>query len=59
MSVELMIGSARRYPLAPFTITKPEAHVLVLEGVVEGRRLQARLRKMALRGPRFHWVRDP
>lgn len=38
---------------------RPDANVLVLDGVIDGHRTQATLRRMALLGPRFHWVRDP
>jgi hypothetical protein len=54
-----MIGSIRAYPSDRFAITKLEADALLLDGAVEGHRTQARLRRMALLGPRFHWVRDP
>jgi uncharacterized membrane protein YphA (DoxX/SURF4 family) len=41
------------------SFVRPDANVLLLDGTVDGHRTQAKLRKMALLGPRFHWVRDP
>jgi uncharacterized membrane protein YphA (DoxX/SURF4 family) len=71
LTVKTMIGSFHTYPFAldsggkmmqvgkdRFSLTTPEADVLVLEGNLEGRRLRAKLRRMALR-PSFHWLYDP
>jgi uncharacterized membrane protein YphA (DoxX/SURF4 family) len=71
LTVKTMIGSFHTYPLAldrerkmmqigkdRFSLAAPEADVLVLEGHLEGRRLRAKLRRMALR-PSFHWLYDP
>jgi hypothetical protein len=41
------------------SFSRPDANVLVLDGVIDGHRTHATLRKMALLGPKFHWVRDP
>jgi hypothetical protein len=41
------------------SLARPDPNVLLLDGVVDGHRTQAKLRKMALFGPRFHWIRDP
>jgi hypothetical protein len=38
---------------------EPEAYVLVLDGIVDGRRLHARMRKMAAFSKKFHWIIDP
>jgi uncharacterized membrane protein YphA (DoxX/SURF4 family) len=62
LTVKNMIGAFHTYPFAlhsgPFSVAAPEDDVLVLEGALEGRRLRAKLRKMALR-PSFHWLYDP
>jgi uncharacterized membrane protein YphA (DoxX/SURF4 family) len=38
---------------------EPEAYILVLDGIVGGRRLHARMRKMAAFSKEFHWIIDP
>jgi hypothetical protein len=73
LDVELWIGSRTRYALdldragktltldgrARFTLAEPEEGVLVLEGRLDGRRTRAKLRRMRLSSPWFHWVTDP
>lgn len=44
---------------AAFSFVAPETDVLLLNGHLDGRPAQARLRKMALIGQRFHWVFVP
>jgi uncharacterized membrane protein YphA (DoxX/SURF4 family) len=71
LTVKLMIGSFKKYPLAldsgrktmrlgkdRLAVAAPEEDVLVLDGMLEGRRLRAKLRKMALK-PSFQWLYDP
>lgn len=72
LDVELSIGSRRRYALdldrarrtmtldrrAPFTFQEPEEGVLVLEGRLDGRRTHAKLRRVRLSSPWFHWLVD-
>jgi hypothetical protein len=68
LTVKKMIGSFRTYPLVldrglktmqigkdRLSIAAPEADVLVLDGILEGRRLRAKLGKMPLK-PSFHWL---
>ncbi|HEX7182530.1 MAG TPA: hypothetical protein VF756_11855, partial [Thermoanaerobaculia bacterium] len=73
LDVELRIGSRKRYALdldragktltldrrARFTFQEPEEGVLVLEGRLDGRRTRAKLRRMRLSSPWFHWITDP
>lgn len=72
LDVELRIGSRKRYALdldraektmtldrrARFTFQEPEEGVLVLEGTLDGRRTRAKLRRMLLSSPWFHWILD-
>lgn len=72
LDVELRIGSRRRYALdldmAGKTMTldrrdhctfqEPEEGVLVLEGRLDGRRTHAKLRRVRLSSPWFHWIND-
>jgi hypothetical protein len=44
---------------AELAVAEPEPDVLVLDGLVDGRRVQAKLRKAPLLGRSFHWVIDP
>jgi hypothetical protein len=43
---------------ARFTFEEPEEGVLVLEGRLDGRRTRAKLRRMRLSSPWFHWITD-
>lgn len=54
-------GKPRKAPGRQGTLSfsEPEPHWLVLEGEVDGRRIRAKLRRMALTAERFHWIRDP
>ena len=72
LDVELWIGSRKRYALdldmagktltldrrARFTFEEPEEGVLVLEGRLDGRLTRAKLRRMKLSSPWFHWITD-
>lgn len=72
LDVELRIGSRKRYALdldmtrktmtldrrSRFTFREPEEGVLVLEGRLDGRPTRARLRRMTLSSPWFHWITD-
>lgn len=72
LDVELRIGSRKRYALdldrakktmtldgrARFTLEEPEEGVLVLEGRLDGRRTRAKLRRVPLSSPWFHWITD-
>lgn len=72
LDVELRIGSRKRYALdldlaaktltldrqAHFTFREPEEGVLVLDGHLDGRRTHAKLRRMLLSSPWFHWIND-
>lgn len=44
---------------ADLSYTEPEADILLLEGTLNGRRLRARMRKMAAFSKEFHWIIDP
>lgn len=44
---------------ADLSYTQPEADVLVLDGIVDGRRLRVKMRKMAAFQKKFHWIIDP
>jgi hypothetical protein len=44
---------------ARFTFGEPEEGVLVLEGRLDGRGTRAKLRRMRLSSPWFHWITDP
>ncbi len=55
LDVELMIGSRKRFPKAAFSFAQPEPDMLI----VEGRRLRAKLRRMQLSSPWFHWILGP
>lgn len=73
LDVELGIGSRKRYSLAVDTaqrtmklggqgelsFTEPEPGVLILEGRLDGRPTRAKLRRMYLSGPWFHWILEP
>jgi hypothetical protein len=41
---------------AELNLSEPEASVLVLEGVLDGRPTRAKLRRMRLTTPWFHWI---
>lgn len=69
LSIELMTGAGKGYPLAldldrktmkldgdVMRLAAPQPDVLVLDGVLEGRRTQAKLRRMALIGKNFEWL---
>lgn len=72
LDVELWIGSRKRYALdldmvgktltldgrARFTWEEPEEGVLILEGGLDGRHARAKLRRMRLSSPWFHWITD-
>lgn len=71
LDVVLRIGSRKRYALdldlagrtmtldgARMSFRKPEADVLVMEGSLDGRRTRAKLRRMRLSSPWFHWIID-
>lgn len=71
LDVELAIGSRKRHALgldlAGKTMTvdgtrlsfrEPEEGVLVLEGRLDGRPTRAKLRRMKLSDPWFHWITD-
>jgi hypothetical protein len=72
LDVELWIGSRKRYALdldlagkvltldrrSRFTVQETEDGVLVLEGRMEGRHMHAKLRRMRLSSPWFHWITD-
>ena len=71
LDVQLAIGSRKRYALdldrAGRTMTldgtrlsfqQPEEGVLVLEGRLDGRSTRAKLRRMKLSDPWFHWIAD-
>ena len=72
LDVELRIGSRKRYALdldmagktmtldrrARFTFQEPEEGVLVLEGRLDGRHVRAKLRRVLLSSPWFHWILD-
>lgn len=72
LDVELRIGSRKRHALgldlagrtmtldgrARFTFQEPEEGVLVLEGRPDGRHTRAKLRRVKLSSPWFHWVTD-
>jgi uncharacterized membrane protein YphA (DoxX/SURF4 family) len=55
LDVELMIGSRKRFPKAAFSFVQPEPGVLI----VEDGRLRAKLRRMQLSSPWFHWILGP
>jgi hypothetical protein len=59
IDVELMIGSRKRYEKAAFSFAQPEDGVLIVQGPLEGRRLRAKLRRMQLSSPWFHWILGP
>ena len=70
LDVELWIGSRKRYALdldmarktltldrrVRLTFQEPEEGVLVLEGPLDGRPTRAKLRRMKLSSPWFHWI---
>jgi hypothetical protein len=72
LDVELAIGSRQRHALdldlarktmtldrrARFTFQEPEEGVLVLEGTLDGRHTRAKLRRMLISSPWFHWITD-
>jgi hypothetical protein len=55
LDVELMIGSRKHFPKAAFSFAQPEPDVLILEG----RRMRAKLHRMQLSSPWFHWILGP
>jgi uncharacterized membrane protein YphA (DoxX/SURF4 family) len=73
LSVELMIGSRKRYPLsldlrhrtmtlgdqARFSLDASRTDTLLLDGVLDGHPTRARLTRMALTAQRFHWIFVP
>jgi hypothetical protein len=72
LDVAHAIGSRKRHALgldlsrkilildrqARFTFQEPEEGVLVLEGRLNGRHTRAKLRRMLLSDPWFHWISD-
>lgn len=72
LDVELAIGSRRRHALdldlsrkiltldgrTRLTFQEPEEGVLVLEGRLDGRHTRAKLRRVLLSDPWFHWITD-
>ena len=67
----LRVGSRKRYALAldkagktltldgtRLSFHEPEEGVLALEGRLDGRRTRAKLRRMRLSSPWFHWILD-
>jgi hypothetical protein len=72
LDVQLRIGSRKRYALVldlpgrnltldrrhRFTFQEPEEGVLVLEGRLDGRSTRAKLRRVLLSSPWFHWITD-
>jgi hypothetical protein len=75
LSVELMIGSSRNYPLAldmknrkmvlgqdgqsALFFQGPQSDLLILDGQMDGHRTHAKLRRMALISPGVHWIFVP
>jgi hypothetical protein len=73
LSVELMIGSHKSYPLsldlrneimalggqARFSLDRTRTDTLLLDGVLDGHRTRARLTRMPLTAQRFHWIFVP
>jgi hypothetical protein len=43
---------------ARFTFQEPEEGVLVLDGRLDGRRTHAKLRRVLISSPWFHWIVD-
>ena len=72
LDVELAIGTRRRHALDldlsrkfltldrrnRLTLQEPEEGVLVLEGRLDGRHTRAKLRRVLLSDPWFHWISD-
>lgn len=71
LDVQLAIGSRKRHALgldlagktmtvggARLSFQEPEEGVLVLEGRLDGRITRAKLRRMLLSDPWFHWIAD-
>jgi hypothetical protein len=72
LDVELAIGSRKRHTLdldmsgktltldrrTRFTFQEPEDGVLLLEGRLDGRHTRAKLRRMLISSPWFHWISD-
>lgn len=72
LDVELWIGSRKRYVLdldmagktltldrrSRFIFQEPEEGVLILEGRLDGRPMHAKLRRVRLSSPWFHWITD-
>lgn len=72
LEVELRIGSRKRHALdldlarktmtldgrTRLTFQEPEEGVLVLEGRLDGRHTRAKLRRVLLSSPWFHWITD-
>jgi uncharacterized membrane protein YphA (DoxX/SURF4 family) len=54
-------GQPKKLPgwRADLSYAEPEAYILILEGTLNGRRLRARMRKMAAFSKEFHWIIDP
>ncbi len=73
LDVELWIGARKRYPLAldmerktmrlgrqgELSFAEPEPYALVLDGRLDGRRVHAKLRRIGLQTPWFHWIVEP
>ncbi len=75
LSVEMMIGSSKTYPLAldmksrrmvlgeegqsAFSFQEPQPAVLILEGRLDGHRAHAKLSKMPLISTGLRWIFDP
>jgi len=72
LDIELAIGSRKRHALdldmsgktltldrrTRFTFQEPEDGVLILEGRLDGRHTRAKLRRMLISSPWFHWITD-
>lgn len=73
LDVELWIGARKRYPLdldmerktmrlgrqGDLAFAEPDHYVLVLDGRLDGRRVHAKLRRIGLQTPWFHWILEP
>jgi len=69
VTIDLMTGMRKGYPLdldmnrktmrlgeSQLSFTAQQPDVLILDGAVDGRRTQAKLRRMALIGKNFQWI---
>ncbi len=73
LDVELWTGERKRYPLdldtarktmrlgrqGELSFAEPEPYALVLDGRLDGRRVHAKLRRIGLQTPWFHWIVEP